>query len=309
MRTSVVLSLLLSAVVPAAAQFPGGGMGVPQVGINASPFNVGLAPGEVFMMAAYCGALLDDPPTYRDLYLPAPGSGRVRDVEGFQYDLREAVESGMVLVRGRGPADRPRLDRGYWIDLYLVNLTPRPLEVAAAAGAVFQPLARTGRLPASYRFVSRLQDPRLTGSDVACFAAWAATGSTRADIEHTLARLVTDEEAALCGTLLGTPLKEGTGEYQSLFRRATEALGADPAQRFRAVRFPSGLNATLVVRRGAHGRAVAEAQTAAGRSLYYGATVAETSGGRWQVQLTHLKTGKPLAAMPQWVLEAPPAEP
>lgn len=299
-----ILLLLVSVGTVALAQGP-------QTGIGAMPMQFGLLPGQAQMVVAYCGSLLGDAPTFRDRYLPAEGGGSVALEGGPSLDLREAVETGMLLVRGPSPLEVGRRGPGLWVDLYAVNTSPMPLWVEIRPGAVFRPVGSApAKVPRLQKLASILGEAGLAGTDLACLATWVATGSTRADLEHTLVRLLTEAEIegvrrALSEAKLPQTVPDGSEEYATRYAEALAGLGKETARREAAVRFPSGLEATLVIIRSSSGQAVAQARTAAGRTLSYGATVQGDPAGAWTVQLLNLKTGRPVPGLPQYVL-APP---
>jgi len=312
-RALLALAFLLLPSARVGAQFQGGFGGRSQVGLSATPQQLLLGGGQAQPLAAYCGSLFDDTPSFRDRYLPERGAGSVTSQDGAQMDLREAVMAGLVAVRGRGPADPPRppgAARGLWIDLFLANRTAAPLLARVPAGAVFQPEGHPRPVPAAAGLTATLEEAGLGGSDVACFAAWVATGSTTADIEHMLVRVLSEGEVsairdAIRAAGMRSAVQDGRDEYTALYQQALARCGGGPAVRQRGVRFPSGLAATLVVTRGANEQGVAEVQAKDGTVLRYAADVTGDAKGRWLMRLVHLKTGRPVPGLPQYALGEP----
>lgn len=305
MRKLLLFALICGVCRPAFGQM--GFPQFPQRGIGMSPMDFILPPGQTRQVAAYCGNLLADTPSHRDRYTPDAGAGKVLFADGRQMALREAVQAGLLQMRGRGPLDPRRPAGVLWVDFYLVNRSAVPMRVAMPAGAVFRPEGDKRDVPQVRPLAAALNDAGAGGSDIACYATWVATGSTRADLEHTLVRLLSDDEVqqvneALDASGAGAKVKEGRDEYTDLYDKALKELGAEVTLRKKDLRLSGGAAATLTVTRGPEKRGVAQLRTRAGDVLSYGAEVTDAQNGEWRVTLIHLKTGKPVQGAPQYGL-------
>lgn len=285
------------------AQFPLGGA---QTGVAPQPFLQGLLPGQEARLALYCVDLFNDTPTDRHEFSTAADPRGMVIAAGEQISLREAIAAGYLSVRGRDPKnDPPRRDGRQWIDLYLTNHTNNPLQVSYPAGFAFVPKGRTppALAPGLIRMLETAYEARLTGSDTLAYAMWASRGFTRKDVEETQLRPIPDEEAALVQKLLDVGgiaqrFDRESDTYQSLVVQQEKRLSADTEPIQGSATLQNGTRLSVTGKRDSTGRAVVTLLPArSSEPLHYGARVRTVRNGRLELELIHLKTGKPVPVL------------
>jgi hypothetical protein len=308
------LSLISSlAGRPAGAQFaprglgPGGGG---PAGLTQQPGIVpglggglGLAPGQTVRIALLCTDLFANTPDYHTRFTVHGDGGQVRLASGRTLALRDALEDDLMLIRGRGPADPPRQDGRAYIDAYVTNASAEPMRVELPGGLLLVPAGqRAPQLPATVggMLAAAAGAGGLSG-DAAAYAVWAATGSTRADVEQTLMRRVTDAEARQVQQLLDTVamprrFDRESESYDTLYRQASAELGRAAAFRGTAS-LSTGGRVEVEGLRADDGRALVTLRSPrTGAAWRYTARVEGQRTGKIGLALRHLKTGLPLEA-------------
>jgi hypothetical protein len=264
---------------------------------------LGLLPGQETRLALYCVDLFNDTPTDRHEFTTASDPRAMVAAVGEQISLQEAIAAGFLSVRGHDPvSDPPRRDGRQWIDLYVTNHTRTPLQVSYPAGFAFVPKGRTPpKLAAGMvQMLETAYEARLTGSDTLAYAMWGSRGFTRKDVEETQLRPIPDAEAGAVQKLLDSGdipqrFDREQDAYAKLFSEREKSLGEDAQPLQGTATLASGARLTVTGKRDPAGRAVVALQPArADEPLYYEARVREERGGRLQLELIHLKTGRPV---------------
>jgi hypothetical protein len=315
--SSVWVAIGLLSIPAAWAQFGspgGGGPGVAtpgggspgttlaqfQPGLNPLRGDLDLAPGRPVRVAMYCADLFAATPTDR-VRFTAPGSeASVVLASGLELSLGEALESGLLQARGRGPGDPPRRG-GHWFDLYLTNRADQPAQVSLPAGTLLVPAGQPvpDVRPSVRRLFAAAGSKGLLGSEALASAVWATRGFTREDVEHTTLTPLSDAEAVQVQALLvaadlGYDFARGRGEYAKLFEQRRVAM-SNPAPVSGSALLPHGKSVRAEVVASAGGEALISLQPAKGGGpLYAAGRVVARRADRLEVELRHLKTGRPL---------------
>jgi hypothetical protein len=282
--------------------FPGAGGGI------------GLAPGQTSRLALLCADLFANTPDYHTRFVVTGDAGQVRLASGRTVTLRDALEDDLLLIRGRGPSDPPRQDGRAWIDAYVTNTSGEPIQVELPGGLLLVPAGqRAPQLPAGIGpMLAAAATARGLQSETPAYAVWAAGGSTRADVEQTLMRRVTDGEVRQVQQLLDAAalpqrFDRDSESYDALYRQATAALPAADAFQGTAS-LASGARVQVEGLRAADGRAVVTLRSPrTGTSWRYAARVDGQRQGKIGLALHHLKSGRLLEANGGrvWVTLAP----
>lgn len=264
---------------------------------------LGLAPGQTVRIALFCSDLFANTPDYRSRFTASGDGGQVRLASGRTIALRDALEDDLLLIRGRGPSDPPRQDGRVYIDAYVTNTSAEPMHVELPGGLLLVPVGqRAPKLPAGVGTVlAASAATRGLPCDSAAYAVWASTGSTRADVEQTLMRRVTDAEARQVQQLLDTAampqrFDREAESYDALYRQASADLGGATPLRGTAS-LSTGGRVQVEGLRAADGRALVTLRSPrSGATWRYTGRVEGQRPGRIGLALHHLKTGLPLEA-------------
>jgi hypothetical protein len=141
---------------------------------------------------------------------------------------------------------------------------------------------------------------RLTGSDTLAYAMWASRGFTREDVEQTQLRPIPDVEAARVQQLLdkgaiAQQFDRDEGFYAKLYAERSARLRDDAEEFHGAATLANGTRVSVSGERDPSGQAVVALRPArAPEPLYYTARVRSVRNGRVEMELLHLKTGRPL---------------
>jgi hypothetical protein len=303
--------LVMAAVSVARGQLgttgDGGGGGSSQLaqfqpGISPLGRSLDLSPGQPVRLALNCLDLFAATPTNRVAFTAPSGDGAVTQADGRELTLAQALEAGVLNVRGRGPADPARRERGEWYDVYVTNLADQPVHLSLPAGTLLVPAGQ--QVPDVRSGVRRLLAAAgahgLLGSDTVAHAVWATRGFTREDVEETTMAPLSDTAARqvqvlLAAADLGYQFDRGPGEYTRLYEQKRSGLGDEAASVRGTALLPDGRTADAQVRMAPDGRAVVALTPDKGRSsLYYAGQVLSRHEERLQLALSHLKTGGPL---------------
>jgi hypothetical protein len=317
MRRFRLLSTLALAFVGASAAFaqisggfPGGGFpaggGFPgglaqQPGVIPGGRGFLLPSGGKQQIALLCTDLFAATPNHQTRMVAVDDRAIVRLADGTSGPLRDAMEHGWLVVRGRGPQDPPRIDGRAYFDVFVENRLPVPVQVEIPAGTVLSPAGQpTPKLPERVPALLAAATRRIEG-DTPSYAVWAAREFTRADVEQTMMRRVSDREASLVQQWLtdaGFPHRfDRDGDsYAKLYETASAALGQ--ATEFRGTALlATGGRARVEGRRTPDGKAVVTVVPARGDVvLRYRATVTGSKPGKLGLALRHLKTDRPIEA-------------
>jgi hypothetical protein len=156
-------------------------------------------------------------------------------------------------------------------------------------------------LPAGIdRMLAAAAATRRREGDAAAYAVWAARGFTRADVEQTTMRRVTDGEARqvqqwLTAAAIPHPFDRDADAYDRLYERAAADLTAAEGISGTAS-LATGSVARVAGRRASDGRAVVTLTSSRGDVWRYAARVDGTRNGKLGLALHHLKTGRPIEA-------------
>lgn len=316
-RFLLVLAAAVVAVPAARAQlgFPGptGAGGSPrggspvqlaqfQPGIGARASNLDLRPGQSVLLALNCVDLFADTPTDRVAFAAPASDATVTLASSMELALSDAIGAGLIQVRGRGPLDPGPRSMGAGFDVMMSNTSDEPLHVSLPAGTLLVPAGQhvpeIG--PGVRRLLAAAQARGLLGSETLAEAVWATRGFTREDVEQTAMTRLADAAAQrvqelLAAANLGYEFGGGSGEYARLYEQRRGDLGT-AAQTVRGpAALPDGRHATAEVLADAEGQAVVKLALAPGAApLYYAGRVTLRRPDRLNVELLHLKTGRPL---------------
>src|SRR5262249_11385265 len=136
-----------------------------------------LAAGASLTIAANCTDLFLGPPDQTTRFSAAAGAGQAQLADGSVLDLREALDAGQLVLRGRAPGERAPWNP-YLLQLYLSNPGPDPVRVSLRAGTLLSPVGRSlGEVPEGMpRLLSVKGAAGQVGSRPLACAVWAARG-------------------------------------------------------------------------------------------------------------------------------------
>jgi hypothetical protein len=273
-----------------------------QPGISPLGSNLDLSPGQAVRLALYCADLFADTPSERVAFTAPGGEARVMLASGLDLPLGEALEAGMLRARGRGPGDPPHPAGGEWFDAFLTNATDQPLHVSLPAGTLLVPAGQP--IPEVRTTVRRLfaaaRERGLLGSETLAHAVWATRGFTREDVEQTTMAHLSDAAARqvqelLAAADLGYDFSRGSGDYAKLFEQRRAAIAEKATPITGSALLPQGKSARVELLPDAGGQAlVALTPANGGTPLYYAGRVTSRRPDRMELELRHLKTGRPL---------------
>jgi hypothetical protein len=279
------------------AQFPGRqGGGITGGGVFS------LAPDKTVQLAAACTDLLSEPPDETTRFV-SPSLGRVALASGSVATLASAVQEGIVAIRGRSNSFDPvRRDGSLLLDLYLVNTSPEPVQVAIQPGTMITPAGQAAQsLPeGADRLFALAGERRLAYSNTIQYAVWAARGSTAEEVEQSnMVRLSSEEITRVQGLLDGSGIHRQfdreRGVYAGKFAATLDRLGEDTTDVKGETLLPNGARARLEGVRRADGKgAVILRPDRKGGEFYYSAEFKKRADGRVDVKLFHLATGRAL---------------
>jgi len=263
----------------------------------------GLSPGQTVQVAAYCTDLFSAPPNQTTTFTGGD-QAQVAVAGHGTLTLASAMQSGLVAIRGRSNSYDPiRRDRNLALDLYLVNTSDTPMQVAFTPGTQITPKGQGAQaLPAgSERLFALAGQKRLAYTNTMQFAVWASRGSTAEDVEQTqMLRVPADERTRVQNLLDGSGIAQtfdrDRGAYAARYEAAVEKLG-DGAQEVRGVTvLADGYRAQVEGARTDTEGVVRVKPLRSGGTFYYRAEFQERKDGRTDVKLFHLVTGRPLHA-------------
>jgi hypothetical protein len=274
-----------------------------QPGVVPYPLAFRLAPGETRRVALFCTDLFARTPNDQTRLDTAGDGGLARRADGSALKLRDALADHSLQIRGRGPADPPRPHDQASYDAFVTNRSDQILSVDLPAGLVVVPAGqRTPRLPDGFARIlaAAASSPGANVETLAC-AVWAARGFTRADVEQTLLRRVTDAEALLVQrwldfAFLPRSFDCGAESYDQLYRQLVRRLGrALPFRGTAALATGDRVQVEgLAVR---DGRALVSIQSTQSSGRWqYRARIAAQQPGKIALTLRQLRTGLPLEA-------------
>ena len=297
--------------------FQGGGR---QPGLLGSPNQGGafssntvapVAPGRVVQLTAFCTDLLADPPDSRTRFR---GSERaqVTLADGRTTTLSNALESGLVALRGRNETLNPLRSGGLALTLELVNTAPMPLRIEVPAGDTVTPNGQAAQpLPAGgERLFTVAAEEGLAGSNTVQYAVWAARGSTAEEVEQANMVRLDRKELARVQDLLndsGIPRKfdRERGTETGKFAAAAKQLGEDAAEIHGTTTFPGGAKAEIEGVRGTDGSGVVKLSPEKGGEFFYRAEFKTRKDGRFDVTLRHLANGRRIQPYRGYVIVRP----
>jgi hypothetical protein len=213
----------------------------------------------------------------------------------------EESTGASLLIRGRGSQDPPRSEDQSCYDVFVTNQSDQILSVELPAGMLLVPAGQTApRLPATFARVlaAAASSPGADGQTLS-YAIWAARGFTRADVEQTLMRRVTDAEALLVQrwldyVFLPVGFDRGSEIYAQLARESVRRLARVVPFRGTA-ELASGDQVQVECLTSRGGRAVVTLQSSQGGGCWrYAARITAQRPGQVALALRHLHTQLPL---------------
>jgi hypothetical protein len=320
MRARLLLSILAALSVASAARgqesFPtapaGGSGGRPtelaqfQPGLTPGGRGFGLLPGEATKLALYCADLFADGPNERVIFTAPPSDATVTLANGREVGLGEAIDAGLLAVRGRGPRDPGPRPAGQWYEVVMANTGSETVSVSLPAGTLFVPRGQPVPeiTPGIRRLFAAAAAGGLLGTDTLAHAVWATRGFTRADVEQTGLASLTDEQARGVQALLraadlGYDFAKASADYARLYQQRQDELAPQATSVQGTALLPDGRTAGVTVLSDRSGQALLKLAGAKGAApLFYAAHVLSRRPDRLEIELLHLKTGRPLQAAP-----------
>jgi hypothetical protein len=262
-----------------------------------------LAPGQSIRLALLCADLFAATPDHHTRLVTANDQGKVlRASGGTAVPLREALENDWLQIRGRGPGDPPRMDGRAWFDAYLTNSTSEPIRVEWPAGLLLVPSGqRAPKLPAGIdRMLAAAAETRRVQGDAPAYAVWAARGFTRADVEQTTLRRVSEGEARqvqqwLDAASLPERFDRQAEEYDRLYDQASSKL-VNAAPLTGTASLATGGTVRVAGMRGGDHAVVTLTSPRGGTWRYAARLLGANRAGKLGLDLQHLKTGRPIEA-------------
>jgi hypothetical protein len=282
------------------SQFQGGRQG----GAFTSGGVFGVGPGQTVQLAAACTDLLAEPPDETTRFTGG-NSGEVMLADGSATTLAGAIQSGVLAVRGRSDSFDPiRRDGSLLLDLYLVNTSRVPVQVAVQPGATVTPSGQSEQaLPQAERLLALAARKGFSRSNTVQYAVWAARGNTAEEVEQTnMLRLHGEEIAHVQSLLDGSGIERrfdrDRGVYPARYEAAAERLPEERDTVKGTTFLLNGYKAAVEGLRAADGKGVVTVKPlrANGGEFFYGAEFKDRKDGKVEVKLIHLATGRPLRA-------------
>jgi hypothetical protein len=296
-----------------AGQFPGGGggggIGGPgggagrgfQGGFALGPREGVIASGGSVQIAASCTDLFLSTPDHTTRFSTAPDAGQVQLADGTALPLSQALQNGLLVLRGRRPVGEPTAASFYVLALYLSNPGPQPVRFAVRRGALFTPAGQSvGEVPEGMnRLLEVPGASRIVGTAPMACAVWGARGSTRADVEETLMTTLPASDAKRTQELLNAAgiqkiFDREPDAYEKLYDQAADKL-KDAEEFAGQAELRVGKTARVEGVRGADGQGVITLRMNRGGGVFhYRATIEKLGARRMVAKLTHLKSSRPL---------------
>jgi hypothetical protein len=259
---------------------------------------VGLAAGQVVTLTAFCTELFADAPTAATRFTGGQ-QARVAARDGSLVSLDQALEAGLLAVRGTNHAFRP-LGGGLALQLQLVNTSRVPLQIDLQPGTTVTPAGQAPQpLPRGAERLFILARQQGLSANLQQFAVWAARGSTAEDVEQTnLVRLKPEEVKTVQGLLDGAGIETEFDRHRGSYERRWESLRAkvtDLEDVAGSVMLPGAIKAAIEGLKAKDGTALVRLTPArGGGTFFYGATLKGRKDGKADLRLYHLVTGQPL---------------
>jgi hypothetical protein len=275
-----------------------------QPGLNPAGRAFGLLPGQMTKLALYCADLFADGPNDHVWFNIPPSDAMVTLASGQSVGLSQAVDAGLLAVRGRGAQDPGPPPPGQYYEVVMANTGAPALEVSVPAGTLFVPKGQVAPeiTPGIRRLFAAARQHGLLGSDILADAVWATRGFTRADVEQTGVVPLTDRAAAKVQALLSEAglsfeFGRGTADYARLYEQRSEDLARSGATAHGTAQLSNGRATQItVLSDGTREALVQLTDSKGGMPLYYAGHVLTRLPGQLQIELLHLKTGRPLQA-------------
>jgi hypothetical protein len=279
----------------------GGGFGR-QGGFGMSSLQGTMPPGGTVQIAAYCTDLFLGTPDETTRFAAASDAGEVQLASGDVLGLREALEGGFLVLRGRDPMRESGL-LSCALKLVLTNASPQPVRIAIRSGSLFTPVGQSvGPVPEGMDRLLKVKGAaRAAGTATMACAVWAARGSTREDVEETLMTSLTSKDAEQVQQLLDlAQIKQSfdreRGAYEKLYRQTLDKM-RDVQEMRGQIAFKVGSVVPIEALKAADGQGVVTLHPkGASYPLRYAATYRSAGPRRLVATLKQPKTGRPLEA-------------
>ncbi len=286
--------------------FNQGGRGGSQGGILPGGGTFTLAAGKSAPLLAFCTDLFAEPPTGDARFRIAAADALVTLPGGSELSLTEAIQRGVLAVRGHSNSFDPVGRAGSLaLDLHLGNFSQTPVQVSFRRGAQLTPQGQSDQsVPPEIDKVLELASKKaLTYKNTVQYAVWASQGRTLEDVEQSyFARLSSDEVGKVQGLLDGAGLEKKfdreRGAYEKRFESMKKELGDSAKQVSGTALRAGGARLSVDVFHGEKNEGVARVKTAAGDTFYCRAAVEYRPTGGARISLRHLVTGRRLPTMP-----------
>lgn len=263
-----------------------------------------LAPEQTVQLTAFCTELSGDAPDAATRFVGG-STGRVALADGGTGTLAQAIQAGIVAIRGRDNSFDPvRRVGSLALDLYLGNTSERPVTVSIPAGAQVTPTGQPAQPlpPGADRLFSLAARKGLTGSNTLQFAVWAARGSTAEEVEQTqMLQLPRSEIEKVQGLLDASEIHAvfdtNRGIHAVRFDEGVEKLGKAGSEIDGSALLLNGTRASVEAVRGPDGKGFVRVKPERRPGeFYYAARFTDRQEGRISVKLFHLTTGRPVRA-------------
>lgn len=291
-----------------------GGPGLGQGGTQGGGFpgggRFGMAPGGEVRLAALCTDLFADPPRPEDRF--TGGDGGLVVIAGSEIALPDALNQGLIELRGA--PNRPMLLGRGSPDIYFtaINRTRRPAELLIPAGMTVV-RAGSNNAPSTAEASALFAAARESGardSLMMQLALWGLRGSNAEDVEQTALGPVRQQQVDRVMRILesaGSRAKFGErpGVYKKAWDAKRTALGEEAEEINGRTFLGADERVDFTGFRGEDGAGVARLTLSNGLVLYTDAKFSAKPRGKWAVQLTHLRSGRPLRLSQNGVLVNP----
>jgi len=281
-----------------------------QGGVFSSNSSGVVASGRSLRLAAFCTDLLSEPPDTNTRFRGGD-KARVTLADGRTVTLASALDSGLVVMRGRNESLNPLRAGGLALSLELVNTSPTPVRIDVPAGEAVTPAGQADqRLPREADALFALAaEARLSQSNTLQYAVWAARGSTAEEVEQAnMTRLPAQEgeqvQELLDASGIERKFDRERGASAARFRAATEKLGDEAEPLSGTASLPSGGKAEVEGVRSHDGTGLVAVHKDGGK-YFYRAEFRNRKDGKLDVTLKHLVTGRRIHPFRGYLLVKP----
>lgn len=268
-----------------------------QGGVFSSNSSGVVAPGRALRIAAFCTDLLSEPPNSGTRFTGGT-KARVTLADGRAVTLANALDTGVLLLRGRNESLNPLRPGGLALSLELVNTSPVPVRIDIPAGETVTPAGQSAQPlpPQAEQLFALATEERLTQSNALQYAVWAARGSTAEDVEQAnLTRLSAQDRRRVQDLLDASDIQRQfdreRGTSETRYRAAAEALAPSAEPVTGTAQLPSGSTVEVEGLRDPEGTGLLTVRKE-GTAYFYRADFRKRKDGKLDVTLRHLVTGR-----------------